>query len=188
MYQLTIQNGPWRGRRVTVRAGDLTVGSGPESDLRVMLGGLAARHARLQADATGVRIEAVDGAPLSVNGRSGPAFRLSNRDRIVLGPLRLGFRGASSGPARRGRRILSGLRWVGASAIVLAMGFQFILMIVLRKMSLQYVPPPPEKIEAPVAGAPAPEEKPPTDPAAAEPPKDEEPLWPQPDAARKILF
>lgn len=180
MYQLLIENGPWRGRRVTVRAGDLTVGGGPDSDLRIMLNGLAGRHARLRPDGEGeVRLDAISGAPLSVNGIPKESVRLVDGDRIALGPLLLVYRGGKSAPGRSGRKRLSGMQVLGAVAVALALCFQGGLMTVLWKLSHEQTLA--GSVSTPIQNAPAAE-------SVKQVPKEDEPLWPQSDATRKILF
>lgn len=195
MYQLSIQNGPGGGRRVTVRAGDLSIGSGPDCDLRVMMDGLAPNHARVRTDGAGARIEASAGAPLAVNGKVGAAFSLSDGDRIVLGTLRLQYRNRTASPARAGARRPTGLHFSTVAVLLFALGVQLAVIGTLRTLSVKYVPPKPAPAEKPepseaevekpdaTAGESGAEETP-KDPA----PKDDAPLWPPSDAARKILF
>lgn len=188
MYQLYIQSGPGRGRRVTVRAGDLSIGSGPDCDLRVMMAGLAPSHARVRAVGEGARIEAADGAPLAVNGRAGAAFPLSDGDRISLGALQMQYRSRGGAPARDRRP--TGLPVSVAVVLLLAVAAQAAVIGALRTLGVRHVPPPP------VPAAPA--EGPEAESEAAKPeageageagtPEKEAPLWPPSDAARKILF
>lgn len=192
MYQLLIQNGPGAGRRVSVRSGDLSIGSGSDCDLRVMMEGLAPSHARFREVGAGASVEADAGAPLSVNGKTGPAFSLSDGDRIVLGPLRLQYRNRADVPARSGRRRSTGLHFAAAAALLLALGVQLAGIGAIRSLGVKYVPPkpPPEVASEPSeagteATAPQAGE---TETPKEEAPKDDAPLWPPRDGARKILF
>jgi hypothetical protein len=92
MFHLIAHNGRHRGRRLSLRAADITVGSGPDCPLRLVGEGVVARHARLQERDGDVFVTALDpAAEVRINGRAESERRLQAGDRIGIGEFELEF-------------------------------------------------------------------------------------------------
>ena len=114
MYRLDHLNGPQRGGHRIVQRRRIEAGSDLACSLWAPMDGLAPRHAVLEDDGERVRIRALDGASLRVNGRAVLEAELAEGDAIEIGPMRLRF-------SRRRRRIRDFRRAIPAAAAALAL-------------------------------------------------------------------
>jgi hypothetical protein len=79
-----------RGQRVALRELPCVLGSDREAaDVTLPHGSISARHARVEADGDGLKITALDGAPLEVDGATVEQARLAHGENLVLGRVSL---------------------------------------------------------------------------------------------------
>ncbi len=92
MFRLDHLNGPNKGKRRIVERRRYDAGS----DLSCQIWapaeqGMAPRHAEFEDDGESVRIQAIEGASLCINGRTVKEAKLHEGDRIDIGPVALRF-------------------------------------------------------------------------------------------------
>lgn len=137
MYHLVPRNGPHGGRRIFVRAPVVTIGAGPDCEIRLSGEGVAARHAQLREVDGVVTISAIEArAPVRVNDRPEIARRLRAGDVIGIGDFEFEFQPPAGldglGVARDQRRPAPWLAYALISLFVVA---QVVLLFQLDRLA-----------------------------------------------------
>lgn len=146
MYRLDHLNGPQRGGHRIVHRRRLEAGSDLSCALWAPLEGLAPRHAVFEDDGERVRVRALDGAPLRINGREVAEAELREGDLVEIGPLQVRF-------SRRRWRARDVRRALPAVAGLLGLVFAASYWALRQRRSAQQLletPPPPPTAGGPV--------------------------------------
>lgn len=177
MYHLIPRNGPHGGRRILVRAPVVTIGAGPDCEIRLSGAGVAARHAQLREVDGVVTISAIEArAPVRVNDRPEIARRLRAGDVIGIGDFEFEFVPPAGldglGVAREQRRPAPWLAYALISAFVAAQVFLIYQLNRLAQRSAAAIEEPSPVTPEPAEEGARPPEEPPEAPGTAGPADD----------------
>ncbi|OQW96256.1 MAG: hypothetical protein BWK77_05645 [Verrucomicrobia bacterium A1] len=106
MYRLVFLNGPFKGKRLAVQQGSVTIGRDPDCQVRVADDEISRKHAVIEqrADGTHVRdLGSMNG--IVVNGQNCRESPIRHRDVIEIGRTRLQYLESGQAEERESRRI-----------------------------------------------------------------------------------
>ena len=130
MYRMVFQEGPLKGRRLTVEQGQVRLGSAPDCSVRLPGGGLPTRVRVEARDAGRFRLQDLSATPgLRVNGTLTHEADVGPGDRIQIGDH--GFRLeplAPGTPQRLRLRRTSSVQRATVAAVAVILGIQILLV------------------------------------------------------------
>lgn len=130
MYRLVFLDGPNKGRRITVKQGDVLIGADADSAIRLDHPSVIGRHALLEQRNGGIYLKALSAlGPVQVNGQTVREHRLASGEEFAIGAMTFLYQSPEPAAVKTGRRRTSKFHRLTVTGVGLILLLQVVIVL-----------------------------------------------------------